>query len=47
MSESSFHDMDLSHTLALHCVVGVGNDSVYGAWMSLISFHSMARRIPI
>ena len=32
--------MDLDHTLALHCVVGVGKDLVYGAWMSLISFHT-------
>ena len=43
----SFHGMDLDHTLALHCVVGVGKDLVYGAWMSLTSFHSMACKIPI
>ena len=43
----SFHGMDLDHTLALHCVVRVGKDSMYGAWMSLTSFHSMTCTIPI
>ena len=43
----SFHSMDLDHTLTLHCMVGVGKDLVYGAWMSLTSFHSMACRISI
>ena len=38
--------MDLDHTLALNFVVGVGKDLVYGAWMSLTSFHSMTCRIP-
>ena len=34
------------YILALHCVMGVGEDSGYGARVSLISFHSMACRIP-
>ena len=37
----SFHGMDLDHTLALHCVVKVGKDSMYGAWMSLTSCYDM------
>ena len=47
MSIHSFHGMNLDHTLTLHCVVGVCKDSMYGAWMSLTSFHSMIRRITI
>ena len=47
--------MDFYHTLASQCVVGVDKDSsimgvgkgsVHDAWVNVISFHSMACRIP-